>query len=68
MLIVFSHNPIVLFETLHTPSSGVKSSLCDAWAALIVSVTIFIAIIPLSMEVYSAYCGKRAEGVRAPAH
>jgi Co/Zn/Cd efflux system component len=39
--------------------SGYKSSLCDAWAAIAVSITIFIAIIPLSREVYFAYTGER---------
>jgi Co/Zn/Cd efflux system component len=39
--------------------SGYKSSLCDAWAAIAVSITIFIAIIPLTREVYFAYTGER---------
>lgn len=32
------------------------ATLCDAWAAVIVTITIVIAIIPLIMEIYRTYC------------
>lgn len=38
---------------------GIKSSLCDAWAAVLVSVTIIVAVIPLATEVFAAYTGER---------
>lgn len=31
---------------------GFNSSICDAWAAIVVSVTIFTLVIPLSFEIY----------------
>lgn len=40
-------------------TSHQKSSLCDAWAAIVVSLTIYIAMIPLCREVYAAYMGTR---------
>lgn len=36
-----------------------KSSLCDAWAAIVVSITILLAMLPLCREVYHAYLGTR---------
>ncbi len=47
---------VLLFQNITT---GIKSSLCDAWAAVAVSITIFFAIVPLANEVFAAYTGKR---------
>lgn len=49
----------IFVAAIVSSSTGAKSSLCDAWAAIVVSITIFIAIIPLSREVYAAFTGKR---------
>ena len=49
---------IFLAATVST-ITGINSSLCDAWAAILVSATIFVAIIPLSREVYAAFTGTR---------
>ena len=49
---------IFLAATVST-ITGINSSLCDAWAAILVSITIFVAIIPLSREVYAAFTGTR---------
>lgn len=49
----------IFVAAIVSSTTGLKSSLCDAWAAIIVSFTIFFAIIPLSREVYHAYIGQR---------
>lgn len=49
----------IFLSAIVSSTTGTKSSLCDAWAAVVVSITIFIAVIPLSLEVYAAYTGKR---------
>lgn len=36
-------------------TTGIETGVCDAWAAIVVSVTIFIGVIPLTREVYNAY-------------
>lgn len=35
--------------------TGIRGSVCDAWAAVIVSVTIVAIVIPLIKEIYKAY-------------
>lgn len=35
-------------------TTGYSGNLCDAWAAVVVSVTIFAAVIPLCAEIYKA--------------
>lgn len=49
----------IFLAAIVSSATGLKSSLCDAWAAIVVSVTIFFAITPLMREVYNAYVGKR---------
>lgn len=60
-LLSYTHNDVVLHRKIACSFSiaGVKSSLCDAWAAVLVSVTIFVAVIPLATEVFAAYAGER---------
>ena len=40
-------------------TAGQPSSLCDAWAAIVVSFTICIAVIPLVNEIYKAATDKQ---------
>lgn len=49
----------IFIAAITSTTSGEKSSLCDAWAAIIVSITIVFAMIPLALEVYAAFTGKR---------
>jgi Co/Zn/Cd efflux system component len=41
--------------------SNVSGDIADAWAAVVVTITIFCAVIPLSKEIYRAMMRLRAE-------
>lgn len=45
----------VFVSALISTVGGYSSTLCDAWASIFVIITIFIAVIPLSIEIYKAY-------------
>lgn len=63
MISAFTH---VWCDTLRTMSvfvaaivattTTIPSTLCDAWASIVVSITIFLCIIPLLREIYLAVC------------
>lgn len=44
----------VFIAALVSTFGGVDSGTCDAWAAIVVTITIVLAIIPLCMEIYKA--------------
>lgn len=44
----------VLFAAIVSSFTSISSSTCDAWAAVVVSVTILIALAPLIREIYRA--------------
>jgi len=50
----------VFIAALITTVSGANGNLCDAWAAIVVSITIIFAVIPLCNEIYKA-SGERIE-------
>ena len=45
----------VFIAALVATFSSVDGSLCDAWAAIIVTVTILFILVPLVREILSAY-------------
>lgn len=49
----------IFLAVLAAKTTSARSSVCDAWAAVAVSVTIFVAVLPLSREIYHAYLGVR---------
>eukprot|EP01032_Pedospumella_encystans_P028430 gene28430-32113_t len=49
----------IFLAAIVSSTTGIKSSRCDAWAAVLVSVTIFVAVFPLANEVFAAYTGER---------
>lgn len=50
----------MFIAALITTVSGANGNLCDAWAAIVVSITIIFAVIPLCNEIYKA-SGERIE-------
>lgn len=44
----------VFIAAVIASSTGYSGNLCDAWAAVVVSITIFGAVIPLCAEIYKA--------------
>lgn len=50
----------VFIAALITTVTGANGNLCDAWAAIVVSITIIFAVIPLCNEIYKA-AGERVE-------
>lgn len=45
----------VFVAALISTIGGYSSTLCDAWASVVVILTIFIALVPLINEIYKAY-------------
>jgi Co/Zn/Cd efflux system component len=46
----------IAFSALTASLSEYSGALCDAWAAVIVTVTIFGIVFPLIREIWTAYC------------
>lgn len=49
----------ILIAAIVASTTNYKSSLCDAWAAVIVSFTIYISVIPLVYEIWKSIQGRR---------
>lgn len=69
MLAAFSHlgadsmrTMSVFVAAIVTSASNIDSDLCDAWAAVVVSITIVFAIIPLLYEIIKSAIKLRREG------
>ena len=45
----------VFIAAIISQVGGYDAAICDAWAAVVVSFTILLAIVPLSKEIYHAY-------------
>jgi Co/Zn/Cd efflux system component len=49
----------IFVAAIMASTTGAKSSLCDAWAAIVVSITVLVALLPLCREIYHSHMGTR---------